>query len=121
MHHLGMSIDTGMGMTQERCHWSAKNLFLGKVLAMRWIQKVSVKSRSSTDESDLLPFRIGSDTWRIDLDTVRVSAVNRLAVLEISASQDGSLVSYILVRFPAGRRRKLGGTEVINNLRTHVL
>ena len=75
----------------------------------------------STDGSDLMPFRIGSDTWRIDLDTVRVSAVTRLAVLEISAPQDGSLASYIRVRFHAGRRRELGRTEVIENLRTHVL
>jgi len=27
----------------------------------------------STDGSDLMPFRIGSDPWRIDFDTVRAS------------------------------------------------
>ena len=70
----------------------------------------------STDGSDLMPFRIGSDPWRIDFDTVRASAVTRLAFLEISAPQDGSLASY--VRAGDG---ELGGTEVIENLRTHGL
>ena len=40
-----------------------------------------------------MPFRIGSDPWRIDFDPVRVSAVTRFACLEISAPQDGSLAA----------------------------
>jgi hypothetical protein len=66
-------------------------------------------------------FRIGSDPWRIDCDPVRASAVTRFAFLEISAPQDGFLASSIRVRFHAGRRRERGGTDVIENLRTHVL
>lgn len=45
----------------------------------------------STDGSDLMSFRIGSDTWGIDFDSVRASAVTRLAFLDISAPQDGYL------------------------------
>ena len=58
-----------------------------------------------------MPFLIGSDTWRVDFDSVRAPAVTRLAFLEISAPENGSLASYIRVRFHTGRRLKRGGAK----------
>ena len=47
LHDLGTSLETGRGLQQEGCHWSAQNVFLGKVLAMRGILKGSVNSWSA--------------------------------------------------------------------------
>jgi hypothetical protein len=70
-----------------------------------------VNSWSAVPMEDLMPFRIGSDTWRVDFDSVRAPAVTRLAFLEISAPENGSLASYIRVRFHTGRRLKRGGAK----------